>query len=166
MKVVTNLLLYLHAKCHIFMRSLSIFPHLILPYWIIQLEKNKFKKCSRSVFLRVGLLLHHPNPSPCVSLACPRYHSTDADGRDPPVEPLFPPNPPPLLPPVCAPATLSHCIGFGVLWRRITAARLCLLSPSLRWSNSGTDRSAMKLSLNTPCWPSCRCRKRAVEATV
>jgi hypothetical protein len=87
-----NIQIYLHAKFHIFLRSLIFFPYLIISYWIIHLEKEfKMGKSSRVIFLHVGPgLQRHPAQSvtklahacfpPCQSSTplLPRPHSLPA----------------------------------------------------------------------------------------
>jgi hypothetical protein len=43
--------------------------------------------------------------------------------RDPPVGPSSRHDPCTVRMPACAPATLSHCVGCGALWRHIAAVR-------------------------------------------
>jgi hypothetical protein len=91
-KVVGKILFHLHAKFHIFLRSLSIFFQLLshLPRKSKRKREFKIRKSSRAIFSMLAQRCSIPAQTPHVRLA--RYHMRTlvAATRGPPVGVEFP----------------------------------------------------------------------------
>jgi hypothetical protein len=154
--------------------TFSLGPQLFLLFWFSHANLFNWKKDLKWKNLRGPFspwpahLGADPDPSSRASRPASHYRSTIADRRGPPINPLFPPNPPSsarscgnagqtaddgptthhhpsvMRMPMCPPTALSHRVGCGASWHPITATRLHLSSSTLRQSDSGANRSVTR----------------------
>jgi hypothetical protein len=162
-KVVPNILIYLHAKFHIFLRSLNIFSHLILSYWIFHLEKEyKLEHSSRAIFLHTGLLLQHPGSTqrmkrrPVTAPAPPSLTAeTHLSGHLPPNPPLLRARVPPLLR-ARVPPLLCACVSSPVSSPPLSRSRVNSFSPQCCHMCAYTLEPSRHLLCSVAsgcCWP-------------
>jgi hypothetical protein len=142
--------------------TFSLGPQLFLLFWFSHANLFNWKKDLKWKNLRGPFspwpahLGADPDPSPRASQPASHYRSTIDDRRGPPINPLFPPNPPSsahscgnvgqtaddrptthhhpfvMRMPMCPPTALSHHVGYGAPWHPVTATRLRLPSSALR----------------------------------
>jgi hypothetical protein len=178
-KVVQTILIYIHAKFHIFLRPPNI------SFYFIFSSAGKFKwkrnskkgKASWAIFLRVGLLLQYLDPSPRASRCASHCRAAITDRCGPPIEAVFPQSPPCSAPachrrpnshhldghtssahatsmPTYPPAVVSHCTALSC---HVASHRCCPLfcyRPSLCQPGCLRQELDDEASHSLPCWMS------------